>query len=480
MNLNDINGFTLIGLSKTNVMLGKNGCGKSHLFKQIERGASAIENVGKVSYLTPERGGVLNYAPNIEEAISGDVNWLRSQRRQNQTANFRQQSATLFRRLELSVLRKIENDHTSPEYEPTNFNVVVDQLNELLDRVKLRRHGNTAFEIIDRKSGKPTKPEAISSGESELISLGIEILSFAREAENGKSNFLLIDEPDVHLHPDLQDRLARFVLSAFATVPVTVLIATHSTPILASLSDDAGTTVAFMKAGDTQLVFRPVTEIHRAVVPIFGAHPLSNVFNETSVLLVEGEDDERIWQQAARSSEGKLRLFPRYVGSIDKLGEYEIEVNEILGAIYDDATGFSLRDRDESSGQLDDLEWIVRMRLECRTAENLMLTDDCLALMSTDWESFKTVLVIWADSNTDHQYHAEVKNFVDNGSDRRNHDLKNIRNILIGLASNKPWEVVVGQAIAKLVVSGGEEEEGSLRSFLGAKVCLELLDLESK
>lgn len=105
-----------------------------------------------------------------------------------------------------------------------------------------------------------------------------------------------------------------------------------------------------------------------------------------------------------------------------------------------------------------------------------MLANEVLKpLMS--WEEFQTKVKLWAVVNTNHQYHAHVKAFIDGGFDRKNHDLKMIRNILLGLISNKPWEVLVGQAIARLALDGGHAEKGSLRDYLGTRVCEHILKL---
>ena len=83
----------------------------------------------------------------------------------------------------------------------------------------------------------------------------------------------------------------------------------------------------------------------------------------------------------------------------------------------------------------------------------------------------------WLGPNVDHQYHADVSEFLNSGYDRKDHDIKSIRNILVGLISNKPWEVLVGQAIARLSKDGGPVTGGSLRDYLGEKVCQKILKL---
>lgn len=471
-------GFSLKNLSAVNVILGKNGCGKSHFLKQLDQGLKAgFTHVGMVRYISPERGGKLEYEPGIDQAMSQNASWMDDNRRRNQSTNFREQSAALFRRLELLVLREIEQEHQKPNYSPRSFETTITKLNVLLDRVRLERHDSRGFSIVDRSSNSPTTAERISSGETELISLGIELLTFAKECIPNKQNYLLIDEPDVHLHPDLQDRLAKFMTDVVKDSSFTVILATHSTALLAGLANRANTHVAFMRQWDKELTLKLVSDTDRAILPIFGAHPLSNVFNQSPILLIEGEDDERVWQQAVRSSQGKIRIFPCVVGGLPNFAEFENEVNAILESVYDEARGFSLRDRDQQPEIINDIERIMRMRLGCRTTENLMLTNEALALAGTSWTDLQVRVQNWVTSNTAHPYHGDMKSFIENGLDRKGHDLKSIRNILIGLISTKPWEVLVGQAIGELARVGGSRSEGSLRDYLGDKVCRSIIGL---
>ena len=103
---------------------------------------------------------------------------------------------------------------------------------------------------------------------------------------------MFLDEPDVHLHPDLQVRLTHFLRDIVDEYEFFILIATHSTAILGALETYEDTHIAFMASDQKELEFRPVNGVYRKIIPVFGAHPLSNVFNEAPIFLVEGEDDE--------------------------------------------------------------------------------------------------------------------------------------------------------------------------------------------
>lgn len=475
MEIENVRGFTLTGLGPINVLLGKNGCGKSYSLRQIEEGTRGEEEYGVVKYFSPERGGFPQYDANIEQNVASNPNWLSNSRRQNQTAQFRQQSAAQFRLLETLFLRELEERPDLRVDLNVNFDSTVDKINALLDRVQIRR-AYTGLEILDLNSGEIVRPQDISSGEAELISISIECLMFERECDPNKTNLLLFDEPDVHLHPDLQYRLAAFISSTFSQAPCTVIIATHSTPLLAALSDVAETSVALMRFGETEISFSPVSDTHRKILPVFGAHPLSNVFNRSPVLLVEGDDDERIWQQAIRSSEGRIRAYPCSVNGIDRLPDFERRAAELIDAVYDDAIGYSIRDRDDTLGDVVDLGPIRRMRLGCRSAENLLVTNEVLTSCGISWEQLAERIRDWIVKNPQHPHFDTMNAFESGGFDRLSFDLKEIRNdILAMLGTNKPWEVLVGQSIAAIAGESADQGATTLASYLGPRIVSELL-----
>jgi energy-coupling factor transporter ATP-binding protein EcfA2 len=479
MNIENVGGYTLKDLRKINVVLGKNGCGKSTMLRQIEQGLTSQGQVyGKSRYITPERGGTLIYTSGVEEAISKDINWMPVQRRKNLSDNFRQQSVAQYRKLETLILRAFEQDQSKTKFEP-----YIDKINSLLDNIEIKRDELT-FKIFKKGTTDELNAGLISSGESELISLGIELLIFGKESDDDKENILFLDEPDVHLHPDLQMRLMNFLINIVTENNFRIIIATHSTAILGALGDYENTSISFMSFGAKEINFKPIRDTYKKILPIFGAHPLSNFFNEAPILLVEGEDDERIWQQVVRSSSGNIKLYPCHVGSITKLNEHELAAQSILNSIYNDAVGYSLRDRDESDENIENLNPIVRMKLSCRNAENLLLTDEVLDKLGTTWDDLKNKINDWlAKYKDNHDHYDTMKAFCDSGYNRKSHDLKEIRNdLMFIMGSPKPWEIVVGQTIASLNIDAQSvdfNDEGKIYSFLGKKVVDNMLNKSS-
>ncbi|MFA6919316.1 MAG: AAA family ATPase [Patescibacteria group bacterium] len=476
MDILNINGYALRNLNKINIVLGKNGCGKSTMLRLVEQGvASQLQTYGKTKYITPERGGSLVYEAGVEQAIANDINWLSGQRRGNQSTNFRQQSVAQYKKLEILVLREIENGKRDDK--DYTFNLYVNKINSLLDNIEIKRY-DTAFKIYRKGTTNECNANTISSGESELISLGIECLIFSRECIFDKENILFLDEPDVHLHPDLQVRLMYFLKDLVSENNFKVLIATHSTAILGALESYSDTNLVLLTFDQKEVDFKTISEVCRKVLPVFGAHPLSNIFNKAPILLVEGEDDERIWQQAVRSSKGKIKIYPCSVDGVSSMNDFEQETQKIIQTVYDNAKGYSLRDKDDSTDEIGDLLPIVRMKLCCRNAENLLLTDEALNTLNIIWDQVKERIEVWLGVNAQHSHFSIMNGFKNGGYNRKNYDIKEIRNDLMGIiGSAKPWEVIVGQTIAGLTWDNNTNfnEDGKMLSYLGKKVLENLI-----
>ncbi|WKZ61481.1 MAG: AAA family ATPase [Cyclobacteriaceae bacterium] len=463
--------YNFTGLSKINVLLGKNGSGKSTMLKRIEDRLTT-QNIGEISYVTPERGGSLRYEAGVEQNVMTGGSWTRDRKRVNQWSQFKNYSVAQYRRLETLSLREIESNHAIRGNFALTFNTTIEKINNLLTNIKIVRTPKGDFELFTKPANTKIEPDSISSGESELISLAIECLTFEKSCDSTKQNLLLIDEPDVHLHPDLQAKFIAFLIELVNSNKFSVIIATHSTAILGALLNYEHSRFGILSNGALNVTFRQIDDKYKAILPIFGAHPLSNLFNQSPIILVEGEDEERIFQQAVRSSNGQLKLYPSSVGGVGNLPEYENSVIEILNGVYDNAQGYSLRDRDEGTEEINDNPPLVRFKTSCRASENLILSDEVLQTMGTTWENLLGQIEKWIVAFNGHPRHAVMTSFKTNGYNRKSFDLKDIRNILVGLTDySKPWEIAVGQTISKLVRGQINKDFGDnkLCNFLGTK-----------
>lgn len=458
MKVNELTGQTahLTNLNNINVIMGRNGAGKSRFLRDIDQITSQNTQLYNVRYVSPERAGSFKRDGNVLTNMSNDPTWLRQVRSVNQARDFKAASAMLFREAETLYLRRLAN---TPEIrmDPTrNFEADrLSKVNQLLTNISLEM-GAADFEFRSLADGQTVSPDQISSGESEAVALAAEILYFFDTIDPLKFNLLLLDEPDVHLHPDLQARLGKLIIAMLEEFrdhaeSIAICLSTHSSPLVCSLADSPYVSLGTKSFEVDRVELKPTSAELRKVAPFFG-HPLSLSLSEDAALILEGEDDERVWQQAARSSQGRIKVFPVLAGSVDQQGELENFCVDLLATLYDNPVAFSLRDGDSVVDQpIEHRPPIKRYRLQCYAIENALLTDPCLALMGTTWDGFLSAAAQWVGENQEHPDRALVEQLSRSDNRLRHTKIKKVRQLICAmLKCKKPWEVVVGQAIGAL------------------------------
>jgi hypothetical protein len=481
MHLNELRAgdTALLGLSNINVVLGRNGAGKSRFLRALDSGIAGQERF-HVRYLSPERAGVFRRDGNIQNVMDQNKNWLRDTRGRNQVDNFKAASANLLRELELAYLRRLESTpalRTDPE---RTFRLDrLEKINRLLLNVSLNQEGSDL--VFRSSSGEVVQPDQISSGESEAVALAAEIMYFFEVVDPARFNVLLLDEPDVHLHPDLQARLARLLTTELDEMhpslreKVALCIATHSTPLVCALAASPYTTIGTKNFESTEVSQVRATDALKKSAPFFG-HPLSQCLSNDVLLIVEGEDDERVWQQAARSSSGRIRLFPIVASSVDQQTALETACAPLLAALYDAPVAYSIRDGDGVRSDLTPVGPVVRFRLQCYAIENVLLTDDCLAVVGKSWPQFQEAALQWVAENPTHRDVDLVKKLAAAPDRLRDTKIKAIRQLICSIVGvTKPWEVVVGQALAAIDASREHSIDTSLGAYIGQHASKALL-----
>lgn len=464
----------LKGLANINVLMGRNGAGKSRFLRDIEGSYNGSKDF-YIRYVSPERAGTFRRDGNVLTNMSQSSNWLRNARATNQAENFKAASAMLFREAETLYLRRLANNRKirmdlTRSFETDRLNKV----NRLLANISLEM-GASDFEFRSVSDSKIITPDQISSGESEAVALAAEILYFFDTIDKEKFNVLLLDEPDVHLHPDLQARLGKLIIAMLDeftedTESIAVCLSTHSAPLVCSLASSEYVSIGTKGFGLDIVELKPAAKELRKVAPFFG-HPLSLSLNDDAALILEGEDDERVWQQAARSSQGRLKVFPVLAHSVDQQSELEDFCVNLLSTLYDDPVAFSLRDGDGVVGEsLEHRAPLQRYRLACYAIENVLVTDPCLGVMGKSWSEFVELATSWVAANDGHRDEALVKELIASEDRLRHKKIKNIRQLVCAiLECRKPWEVVAGQAIGIIKIED-LGQTNMLVDFLGKEL----------
>lgn len=465
-------------VNRINVILGRNGAGKSQFLRGLDLGMCQAPTNFRVSYVTPERAGTFQRDAGIEANAANHATWATDTRRANQASGFKSMSHLALRNAERAYLVKLEDiDARGKSFQRD----CLDPISRMLSNVSIVR-GEMDFEFVTA-TGITVKAHELSSGESETIALAAEVLSFLSSLDKNKTNVLLLDEPDVHQHPDLQARFGQYLLDKMNRLDeaerekVVICIATHSTPLVCALASSDMTSIGTKEYDSATVTMEVPGDTLRKVGPFFG-HPLSMSLSTDPMLILEGEDDERAWQQAARTSQGKIRLFPVLATSVDQQSELETFTDRMLTAICDTPLAYSLRDGDGTAGPLSKVGCVVRFRLQCYAIENTLLTTECLAKMKIDsWADFETKTATWIAANAGHRAIPQLKELLASADRLRNVKIKDIRNIILAITeTKKPWEVIVGQALAGAIGTPSQSTDPfGLFVFVGADAVKTLL-----
>ncbi|MET3518169.1 ABC-type cobalamin transport system ATPase subunit [Pseudacidovorax sp. 1753] len=461
---------SLVNCSPVNLILGRNGAGKSTLLRTVDEFMNAQSAIYRVTYVTPERSGSFVRDGNIDTNM-GSANWGSSVRRSNQAGgtSFKAMSHYALRNAETAYLRKLQNIDARGMSFQTNC---LNPISNLLSNISIEQGGSDFI----FKNLKDERVDAInlSSGESETVSLAAEVLYFFSSATSDVTNVLLLDEPDVHQHPDLQARFGQYLLDRLSELPnavkekTYVFVATHSNALVCALAVDDRTSIGNKEFDSSSITFASASDEVKKVAPFFG-HPLSLSLNRDAMLIVEGEDDERVWQQAARSSQGKIRIFPVLAQSVNQQHDLESFCDKMLRSIYDKPVAYSLRDADGRLGDIEPVGCVQRFKLNCYAIENMLLTSECLQRLNTDWAGFVSAAHHWLTENIGHKDTTLLQELINSADRMQQKKIKNVRQLIVGiLGSNKPWEAVVGQAMAAQIGKAEiPKDQFSLLNFLG-------------
>src|SRR5690606_2387662 len=172
---------------------------------------------------------------------------------------------------------------------------------------------------------------------------------------------------------------------------IQVSIATHSTSLLAALGQFGGTrtSVIYLDKVRNSFEARPFTSIQRELAACLGGHALMGPLFGAPLLLVEGDDDYRIWSQVPRHHNTNFSVIP---SNGEEIHQYQKSLEAIFSALRepldDRPAGYALLDGDKAKPQRSaerPQQHIRYIRLSCREAENLYLTDEVLQTIGIDW-----------------------------------------------------------------------------------------------
>ena len=450
--------WNLKGLNEITVVLGRNGSGKSQLLRSLRDKAPTSSH-----YVVPERTGEISFEASLMTEV-GNAQSRRNRSNGNFSSNYRQEVVT---RIQAYFTKRGTKRVDAIKHDPEEL---LQALSIVLPDFTVRvKDENPFYELLRVKNGASvTSVSALSSGESQLLSLGMDILTIVGmwELDQTENRLLLVDEPDAHIHPDLQIKFADFLCHVQREYAVQIVVATHSTTLLSALGQFANKrlSVLYLNTEQLTLTAQPFTAVTRELSALLGGHLLMGPLFAAPVLLVEGDDDYRVWLQVARAGSIRLCVMPC---NGEEIKQYQRTLERMFSALSENTNlrGIALIDGDKPlpTPQPNNPQEYVRFaRLECQETENLYITDELLKELGHEsWDVAKSKIFEAAKEfgNKGDSLRALV------GIDRKLADIKPIISEIAEILDPKKllWSVRLGKFIGK------ERPTGQLAEFIGEK-----------
>ncbi|MXY69409.1 MAG: ATP-binding protein [Acidobacteriia bacterium] len=450
--------WSLENLTDVTVLFGRNGSGKSVLLR-----AWRDQSLENVHYVTPERTGEMDLQPQFMRDELAPTRRKDASSR-NYMPDYRRR---IVARIQAYFMSR--GNYRGDKKAPGSPERIERAVGSLLTDFNLAIVGSAQlpYELERIETGEIIRSvDQLSSGEAQLVSVGLDILTIASlwELCDHQERTVLIDEPDAHIHPDLQVRFADFLFQIADEFKLQIVIATHSVSLLAAIGQFGGTktSVIYLNRRVTNYKAQCFGSVQKELSACLGGHVLMGPLFGSPILLVEGDDDYRIWSQIPRHHIASFAVIPT---NGDEIKRYQKALEEIFCSLREsdeEPCGYALLDGDKGLPipNLHNPQKHIRyIRLACRESENLYLSDEVLADMGTDWNAARAEIV---EKSKEYGEKAGALSNADEWSPEHA-DIKHLINEIAEIIDPKRlhWTVRLGRVL------GANIPSGQLASFLG-------------
>lgn len=448
-------------LKRINVLFGKNGTGKSSFLRNIYQSDS-----NKFHLVVPERGGgSMKYNSGIYDQENRD-NDKRNVRSTNFDTNYRDRAISRTVAISQSVgykkLKGIDFDEINAEKIESLFSVFLPEFNAKFSDVQ--PHSVEFYRVTENRDSKVEDSNQLSSGQAEALSLAADIVSQAVLWRHEKK-CILVDEPDAHLHLDLQNRFAIFVEEISKNFNLQFIVATHSQALIAALMnvcDDVG--VICLDDNSEKISAIPKSSNFIFSNLLSSDLALSLILGR-KIVIVEGNDDFLIWNQAARNQNFiDISLIEANGSDILEQKKYTEQILESVCGIKEQL-GITITDRDKRGDATHDEGSLLPIkRLNCYSIENLLLTDETLKTIK-DAVDLNNELESLKQNCTREEIELIERIKKDKKNTKISKELtKKIHNHIDNHAVSTDWRTRVGKLLGK------GRPEGELADFIGEDI----------
>ena len=180
-------------------------------------------------------------------------------------------------------------------------------------------------QVMFKRNGKNINIDDLSTGEKQIIIRGGFLLRFLKVL-NG--SFILIDEPELSLHPEWQNKILQFYKKLFTNEKgeqvSQIFVATHSPFIINNSSRYNDKVIVLQRnknSGEIEVIDKPTYYDCSNSVYIQEAFDLSEFDKDSNVLFTEGETDEKYLEKAIEIFfNNKIDFKVEWIGKKNKTG----------------------------------------------------------------------------------------------------------------------------------------------------------------
>ncbi len=188
--------------------------------------------------------------------------------------------------------------------------------NNFFETLRLERvETKGGFNIIFSKNGKEIKIDDLSTGEKQIVFRGAMLLKNSNAIKGG---IVLIDEPELSLHPQWQQKILQYYRNLFTTNGVQtaqIIIATHSEYVLSSaLKDPDNVLVITLKDENGNIQCEKITTPY--VLPSITAAEINykafNIYSTDYHIALYGYLQNKIHAKSVKACDNYISHHPKF------------------------------------------------------------------------------------------------------------------------------------------------------------------------
>lgn len=196
--------------------------------------------------------------------------------------------------------------------DPLNLKITIDRPNR-------NNPANHTINFKSLKTGEVINVNELSAGQKGVLHFIFSIYGY-----DLKHGLMIIDEPELHLHPQIQEQYLKVISDSIAKFNIQFILVTHS-PIFINSSNIGNVFRFYLNNGFTKVINPGITDEEKDLIKILTHANSSKIFFALKVVLVEGESDEYFYKSFLEAYKENKKIESNIeIINIKGKGEYKI------------------------------------------------------------------------------------------------------------------------------------------------------------